>query len=73
MVIAHMRQSVSQMKAILLKSEEEIRFLILYEKERLLHEDMDRDFIEYVEKMRDSKETKKRRKNGKPTNSQQIF
>ncbi len=40
MVIAHMRQSVSQMKAILLKSEEEIRFLILYEKERLLHEDM---------------------------------
>jgi len=28
------------MKAILLKSEEEIRFLILYEKERLLHEDM---------------------------------
>ena len=40
MVIAHVRQCVSQMKAILLKSEEEIRFLILYEKERLLHEDM---------------------------------
>ena len=41
MVIAHMLQSVLLMRAISLKSEDEIRYLILYQKERLLHEDVE--------------------------------
>ena len=41
MVIAHMLQSVLLMMAISLKSEVEIRYLILYQKERLLHEDVE--------------------------------
>ena len=35
-----MQQNALQMRVILLKSEDEIRYLILYTKERLLHEDV---------------------------------
>ena len=35
-----MRQNVSQMRGILLKKDDEIRYLLLYSKEKLLHEDV---------------------------------
>ena len=38
---AHMLQSVLPKKVTHLKSEDEIRYLILYQKERLLHEDVE--------------------------------
>ena len=40
MDFAHMRQNVSQMRGILLKKDDEIRYLLLYSKEKLLHEDV---------------------------------
>jgi len=36
-----MRQNVSQMREIPLKKDDEIRYLLLYSKEKLLHEDVD--------------------------------
>lgn len=35
-----MQQNVSQMMEILLKKDDEIRYLLLYSKEKLLHEDV---------------------------------
>ena len=35
-----MRQNVSQMRGILLKKDDEIRYLLLYSKQKLLHEDV---------------------------------
>ena len=40
MDFAHMQQNVLQIMGIKLRSEDEIRYLLLYSKEKLLHEDV---------------------------------
>ena len=41
MDIVHMQQNVLRIMEIKLRSEDEIRYLLLYSKEKLLHEDME--------------------------------
>lgn len=53
MVIAHMQLSASQIMVIPLKSEDEVRYLILFQKEKLLHEDVsDMELFMIPEKFR---------------------